>query len=108
MGLLALWAALACHEQPGESPEPGLEPLTEIGTIGVIEGSDGEMFGRIDDVEMGDDGSFFVLDGDAPSVTRVRATGDVVGSYRRTGEGPGEMSRPEDIELMGVVIYERR
>lgn len=83
----------ACSE---DAPSRGLEhiELTELVSVGVLEGRDEEVFGQIDDVIASGDGTFFVLDRQVPSVGWFSLDGAYLGGVRARGEGPGELTRP--------------
>lgn len=64
--------------------------LVEEVRIGVLEGAEEYMFGRIWRVAAGLDGSIFVLDGQLPVIRMYDANGDFLRNVGGKGEGPGE------------------
>lgn len=77
-----------------ESEEP---QLVEDRSVGVLEGDQSRVFGRISDIQGGDNGEFFVLDEQAGAVRRFDAAGRHLGSIAERGSGPGELRRPRTI-----------
>lgn len=102
--LFGVYILFACQERESVSSNQELHSLTEVAAIGMLEGSDAQTFGEIGDVEIGKDGSILVLDRQAVSIARFSAGGDPIGSYRAEGEGPGEMLRPQDLEVVGDTV----
>lgn len=68
--------------------------LDEVVAVGVVEGAAEQEFGDIVEVRASDDGSFFVLDGQAATVAWFDSAGGFVGGIRSRGAGPGELVRP--------------
>lgn len=79
----------ACEEDspPVEAPELELTPL-------VLVSPDGIPFGRIADIELGADGSLYVLDAQRRTVRVFDQQGIETGEFGGAGGGPGEFGRP--------------
>lgn len=74
--------------------------VTDVFTIGTVDGADWEAFGRIRDVAFGPGGDLFVLDQQAAIVHRVSPEGRHLGTIGRQGEGPGEYQVPIGVTVM--------
>lgn len=76
-------------------PEVSLvEPDTIRTTIGVVDGDDREVFGRIREVETDAAGNVFVLDDQALVISWFGPDGSFRGRAGRAGGGPGEFRAP--------------
>ncbi len=71
----------------------GAARLVEEVTIGVESGAEEYMFGRIGDIYANDQ-AIFVVDRDVPAVRMYDAAGEYVRDIGRSGQGPGEYTRP--------------
>ncbi len=81
-----------------DSPDVTLSPATDtLYTVGVLDGAEWEMFGRVADVAFDADGSLFILDSDAGHVVVVDPAGAFVRTIASKGEGPGELSFPTSL-----------
>jgi hypothetical protein len=81
----------ACDERSQRVGDQAVEiPLTALGPL-----RPGEVpFGRIADLEVGDDGSVFVLDGLSRTVRVFDRAGEELRSFGQRGRGPGELEEP--------------
>lgn len=69
-----------------------------------------EALGRPWAVDVAPDGTFFVLDGgdqpesgpDRAKVVRVDEDGEILETFGRAGDGPGELDRPHDLVVSGA------
>ena len=68
-----------------------LEPVRRIG---VLEGPEPQMFGRIIDVAADVQGNLFVLEASTPEIRWFDSTGAFRGTGGRKGRGPGELLQP--------------
>ena len=68
----------------------GPRTLVEELSIGVLEGEEEEMFGRISDIAVDEVGGIYVFDGQAPALRYYDAEGNYVRTLGGEGEGPGE------------------
>ncbi|MYH09809.1 MAG: hypothetical protein F4143_06765 [Gemmatimonadales bacterium] len=84
-------SAAAGLDSPDISLAPGVE---EMYTVGVLDGAEWEMFGRVADVGFDADGTLFILDNDAGHIVVVDPAGEFVRTISNKGEGPGELSQP--------------
>lgn len=73
----------------------GQQPVT---TIGVLDGADEYIFGRIAEVEAGS-GGLFVLDSQRSNIRWYGMDGRYRGALGRGGQGPGEFRRPSDVAV---------
>ncbi|MGK7312960.1 MAG: 6-bladed beta-propeller [Candidatus Longimicrobiales bacterium M2_2A_002] len=71
-----------------------LEPLA---TVGVTEGDERYVFGRIADLALGPDGRIYVLDAQAANLRIFAADGTYISTVGRKGAGPGEFAVPYSI-----------
>lgn len=80
--------------------------LAETVSIGVIDGDEAQIFGRIADVRAATDGSFFVLDEQAATLSWFDLQGRYRGGIRSRGSGPGELSGPRafDVSSTGTLV----
>jgi hypothetical protein len=62
--------------------------------IGELDGAEELTFGQIDGLAVSEDGSIYVLDGQAQTIRIFDATGRYVSTFGRAGEGPGELKQP--------------
>jgi hypothetical protein len=67
--------------------------------IGAFDSPDNEVFGRIQDVAMGPEGSFFVLDDLVRDVRWFDPSGGFVARIGREGQGPGELGAPSALAV---------
>ena len=93
-GLLVLTHATAGCGQIQEPISLAQVELSEVLSVGVIDGDPVRVFGRILDVRATPGGSFVILDQQAPALRWFDLSGDHLGSIDGRGEGPGELSEP--------------
>jgi len=67
-------------------------------SVGVEEGDDAYMFGRVRALAVRQNGELLVLDGQVPVLRRYSPDGAHVGDIGREGGGPGEYRRPETVD----------
>jgi hypothetical protein len=67
--------------------------IVALPPIGGDSGS-GHVFGRVADIEIGEDGSVFVLDELSRAIHVFSEQGTLLRSFGRRGRGPGELERP--------------
>lgn len=85
-----------------DSPDIPLAPgVEEVYTVGVLDGAEWEMFGSLRGVAFGEDGSLFILDRDAGHIVAVDPAGEFVRTISNKGEGPGELSQPAGLAVLG-------
>jgi len=70
------------------------ETLPELLRIGGSEGDSPDVFGQIGALELGPEGMVYVLDGQASEIRVFAADGTHLRTFGRSGQGPGELSRP--------------
>ena len=81
-----------------DSPDVTLSPATDtLYAVGVLDGADWEMFGRVADVAFDADGTLLILDSDAGHVVVIDPAGAFVRTISNKGEGPGELSFPTSL-----------
>lgn len=69
-----------------------LEPEVRIG---VFDGPDAYMFGRVRSLAVAPDGSIYVVDSQVPALRKYDPSGQYVETFGREGEGPGEYRGPD-------------
>jgi hypothetical protein len=74
-----------------------LEP--EI-SIGVLDGAETYMFGRVQAIGVDTRGRIFVLDSQVPAVRVYDENGEFVATLGRRGGGPGELSQPDGMAVL--------
>jgi hypothetical protein len=63
--------------------------------IGAFEGEDHEMFGRVQALAVSGEGAIYVMDGQVPALRKYSADGAYLGTFGRSGGGPGEYQQPD-------------
>ena len=91
--ILTAVAAAACEAAPDRSISMFVE-LTEVLSVGLVDGPEEQVFGQIRDVRGLPDGSFLVLDGQAPAIRWFDPEGNQRAAVTSQGEGPGELAQP--------------
>ena len=74
--------------------------MDTVYTVGVLDGEQWEMFGRIASVAFDADGSLFILDNDAGHVVVLDPAGEFVRTISNEGEGPGELRFPSNLIVL--------
>ncbi|WP_419948925.1 6-bladed beta-propeller [Candidatus Palauibacter sp.] len=120
-------SAAACGGDGGtatrglDSPDVTISPAVDtVYTVGVLDGEQWEMFGRIAAVAFDVDGSLFILDNDAGHVVVIDPAGAFVRTISNKGEGPGELRFPSSLIMFrdgrvgvrdfgnqGIVLFNR-
>ncbi len=88
------------HIVNGSSPTGGVETinLEEVWRVGGEDGED--FFGLISQVQVGDDGSIYLLDTSLSEVPVYSTDGERLTTLSREGEGPGETRMPTNLVKM--------
>lgn len=68
---------------------------------GALDGEDWEVFGSIADLVFNEAGDLFILDEQAAHVVVLDRDGAYLRTISGQGEGPGELTEPESISLLG-------
>jgi len=71
--------------------------MDDVYSVGVMEGEDWEIFGRIRSVDFDEGGNLHILDSQADRVVVVGPDGGFVRTVGKPGEGPGEFSGLRDL-----------
>jgi hypothetical protein len=101
VGALVSYPASACGQ--GRSAAPLAETrLAERSSVGVIDGNEEQIFGRIADVRAAPDGSFFLLDEQSAALAWFDVNGRYRGAIRSRGAGPGELAAPRAMDAMAT------
>lgn len=85
----------------GSGPETPAWGLQERARLGSVDGLGPNMFGDVRGVILDDQGRIIVLDGQAQEVRVFGGDGTYLRTLGRSGEGPGELSRPAGLALDG-------
>jgi len=103
-----LLSAAACGGGGGsparglDSPDVTISPTADtLYTVGVLDGAEWEMFGRVADVAFDTDGTLFILDSNAGHVVVIDPAGEFVRTISNKGEGPGELRFPGSLIVFG-------
>ncbi len=83
--------------------------LSEEIRIGMLDGPDEYLFGRIGSVAVGLDGMIFVYDGHVPVIRQYDSTGMYLKDVGREGAGPGEYRRVLGMRVLsdgGLAIWD--
>lgn len=94
--LICVPGLLACASEEESADPPRPEPrVAEVDlTIGVAEGKEPYMFGRISGIAVDEQGRIFVADRQAHEVRVFDSEGTHLFSIGGQGEGPGQLNRP--------------
>ncbi len=76
-----------------------------VTSVGVLDGAEAEMFGRVFDATLFPDGVIAVLDAGADEVRVFSESGEVLSVFGREGDGPGEFRGPFGVESFGDTIF---
>ncbi|MCP4545736.1 MAG: hypothetical protein GY835_04605 [bacterium] len=87
------------HNSSSEAQQVPALKLTEDLSIGVEDPEEGPAFGYIFDIAVSDNGEIYVLDYGFFRVQVFSASGALLRTISRQGEGPGEVSNPSAIAL---------
>jgi hypothetical protein len=102
--LLLGWLAPGCTDFRSSEPQASGSldiDLVEVATVGLLDGPDEQVLGLIRDVAALPDGSFVVLDGQAPAIRWYRPDGSYIAGVTEVGEGPGELGTPRAMAVTG-------
>lgn len=69
-----------------------------VGAFGAVEGAPSEVFGYVEDVAAGEDGTLFVLDSRYNNVRVHDESGGLLASFGGPGGGPAEFRSPEALK----------
>lgn len=81
----------------------------EAYAIGGYEAIEWDAFGNVGGVGFDDAGNLYVLDTQASQIRVVGLDGQLVRSFGRQGEGPGELNRPDELVVLPdgrVAVYD--
>ncbi len=92
---VSIWVAVmmttGCGGEPGQAPTD--LPEWSFSPVTLVQPQEAP-FGRIADIEIGEDGSVFVLDAISRTIRVFAEDGVEVGGFGRRGQGPGEFEEP--------------
>ena len=80
-----------------------VEPVLEH-ALGPADASPASTFGRVSDLAADDEGNVYVLDERADELRVFSPEGEYLRTIGRRGRGPGEFSRPNDVEIFDGII----
>ena len=110
--LLAIVLLTGCESGPAASPNrtSPLDPqelprmaVVESFSLGGVDAPEASAFIRVPPLEVGPDGSLFLLARSANEVRRFGPDGTFLNTIGREGEGPGEF---ENANLFGLVFFD--
>lgn len=104
--VLAITAATGCGGSGSEPVEAAdaseaRVPVTIADSIGVELGDSSYVFASISALEYGPDGNIYVLDRGTCNIRVYSPDGEFIGSISREGNGPGEMTNPFAMAVLG-------
>mgnify|MGYP001826116403 CR=1 FL=1 len=116
VGLLfcSLWAYPALSQERLQLPErdrPMEAELTDVFSIGALDGHEWETFARISSVAFDRDGNLVVLDRGNQKVVKVDGAGELLSEMGGAGGGPGEFGSPVSLSVLPdgtVVVFDVR
>ncbi len=85
------------HGAPDSDDLHGLPATVATSRIGVLDGVEGEVFGRIKDLEVHSSGRVAVLDSQKSKLSVFNRDGELLQILGRAGDGPGELRHPRAI-----------
>lgn len=95
----------AAHAQPPVVDNPATPPsgrtvldATELWRVGGYD--EDFLFGIVGSAAVADDGTTYLLDEQLSEITAIDLDGEVVATFGRAGEGPGEMDRGQGIMML--------
>lgn len=93
-----------------DGPDVPLIPtVTDLYTVGVLEGDDWEVFGEVASVRFDEEGRLYILDSRASRISVVGPDGDFIRSIGGPGGGPGELQMPFGWAVLpggGVAVFD--
>jgi len=69
-------------------------PLEPIYTVGAMDGEEWETFGALRGIGFDDSGNLYLFDGDASEIIVIGLDGQHLGTFGKSGGGPGELQQP--------------
>jgi hypothetical protein len=106
--ITAVALAAACGESSPEGAGPGTAaqaeervPVAIVDSIGVELGDSNYVFGSIAAIAFGPDGNIYVLDRGTCNVRVYSPEGEHIRTISRQGSGPGEMTSPFAMAVLG-------
>jgi len=100
-GTIIVCLAPGCGTDGSAPAAPAARTLSIVDSIGVAAGDSDYVFGSIDRVCFGEDGSILVLDRISCRIRVFDAEGGLVRTVGGYGEGPGEYMNPTDMAVLG-------
>lgn len=89
------------QRQRSQFADAGTVTLSRVLAIGSLDGPEEYTFSGISDVDLGPDGSIYVVDPNAHHVAVYDGKGSFRRAIGRAGAGPGEFVAPSEIALVG-------
>lgn len=107
----------ACGGDDSAAPTGGLDggdvdlawAAEDAYTIGGYEAIEWDAFGDVGGIGFDDAGNLYVLDTQASAIRVVGTDGQLIRSFGRQGEGPGELNSPEELVVLPdgrVAVYD--
>lgn len=104
---LGAWACAGSDRAPDRPSHVDALPVlgyVEEVRVGSVDDPD-VGFSRIEGVEVGDDGTVYVLEGQVPEIRVFSPDGRRIRTVGRSGEGPGEFRAPRQFGLLGDTLW---
>ena len=89
---------VGCEYEP--APEYKLLKVAEI----ALQGDESELIGQVYDLHASLDGDFYLADKVNHKVWVANQNGEIIGAIGRQGQGPGELSEPVGIAIVGQTL----
>lgn len=97
----ALFVACSENKQKDMLDFCTYDTLQIVDSIGVMYGDSNYVFGRLTDVERGQQGEIYILDSIRNCILAFSQTGEFIQQIGRYGEGPGEFNSPSGLVITG-------
>lgn len=101
--VLGLVLVVACGDSASVGSSRATWELIEIGRIGTVEG-EGTSLSSVSGLAQLDS-TLFLIESSPPRAARFRVSGEWLGDFSGTGDGPGELRSPSSIGVTGNRVW---